>query len=330
MESNYHRGKTAIKRKGIVKRREATERKPAPNISNIDATYEQMERIYRIEGYRERTINDYRKYYAEFTRFAGKATVQDITTDDFRAYIDDIVTVRGLSKVTANVRLSCLRAFFNRMVIEGIIPSNPVDPLRKLRTDESRIFTLTDSQIKRLFSVIDTSTFPGFRDYVALMTALTSGLRSNELNSLEKNDVNLSDMVILLPGAKNKNRKSRVAPFNKKLHDLLEQLTAEVEDYFGEVTHVFTNQFGEPLQNDLLRKRVDKYAQMAGLKGECRASLHSLRHTFAVNFLKRGGDVRALQAILGHTSLSTTQVYLQYSDRDVIEKYGKVDMDYDV
>ncbi|CAG9612402.1 Tyrosine recombinase XerC [Bacillus rhizoplanae] len=314
-----------MRKRGIVKRREVDLRNKLSEGITVNEALEIVMRIYESEGYRERTVRDYRKFWAQFTDIIKREYIEKVTTEDIRKYVHHLLHTRDLSAVTVNIRLSAVRAIFNRLYSEEIIEVNPVEKVRKLRTDQQRIFTLTDDQIRRLFAMIDKDTFTGYRDYCAFLLALKCGLRSNELHSLETKDVDLDNGVILLPGAKNKNRKTRMVPMSKKVAQELAQLIAETREYFGsQVTHVFTNQFGEPMKHELLRKRVDSYARKAGLKGECRASLHSLRHTFATNFLKNGGNIRTLMSILGHSDLSTTQIYLNYTDEQVVEQYREV------
>lgn len=315
-------------RRGVYKRREfSVTRAPTAYITIVDALNRVMT-IFQTEGYRERTINDYRNYWSEFIETIGVRetdNINDITVNHFRLYIDTLLNVRKLSPVTINIRLGGVKSIFSKLAANDIINENPAQKVPKLKTDEQRIFTLTDKQLKRLFSVIDRDTFAGFRDYCAMLTMLKCGLRSNEINALEINDIDFENCVILLPGAKNKNRKTRVVPITKEVRDCLYDLVAETQEYFGtDVKHVFTNQYGEPMRNDHIRKRMDKYARIAGLKDECRASPHSLRHTFAVNYLKRGGDIRSLQMILGHSDITTTQIYLDYTNDDVSEQYRKV------
>lgn len=318
-----------MKRKGVYIRRDvnADESVIKPYITVSDAL-ERVMNVYITEGYRDRTMNDYRKYWQEFIdtiAFMPSDNVADITVDHIRKYIADLLKKRGLSPVTVNIRLGGVRAIFNRMLAEEIINDNPTAKVRKLKTDEQRIFTLTDAQVRRLFNAVDRETFAGYRDYVAMLTMLKCGLRANEVRSLELSDVDLDNCVILLPGAKNKNRKTRTVPITKKVSDEMRQLIAETIQYFGkDITNVFTNQFGEPMRDDHLRKRMDKYSRAAGLKEEVRASPHSLRHTFAVNFLKNSGDIRTLQMILGHSDLATTQIYLDYTDERISEQYRKV------
>lgn len=290
-----------------------------------------IERVINIcaaEGYRPRTLKDYGKFWTDFNSVIGGVKyIETLTADHFRAYINHLLTVKELSPVTVNIRMNALRALFNRMYKEGIIATNPVASIKKLKTDEQTVGALTDKQIVRLFAQIDKSGFAGYRDYCAMLTMLKCGLRINEVDALEISDIDFENGVILLPGTKNKNRKSRSIPVTNQVLAELDQLIKETRQYFGKtVKHVFVNNVGEPLSDGLIRKRMHDYGVKAGLQGECRFSPHNLRHTFATNFLKAGGNIRALMSILGHSDLSTTQVYLNFTDTDVKEQYNKLVM----
>lgn len=309
---------------GIVKRRNTTPTDLDHSKLSMTDTLTLITSVYSAENYRPTTIRDYSYYWKEFSKIVGKEYVQEISEFDIRGYVNHLLKERELSPVTVNIRLSAIKSITNRLYKMKVIKHNPSSGIVKLRTDQQRIFTLTDKQIYRLFSVIDKTSFAGYRDYVAFLLALKCGLRSNELHSLEIIDIDFENRVILLPGAKNKNRKTRNVPFSQKVNNELQQLIAESREYFGEVTHVFVNSHGETLRNDRLRKRIDKYANEAGLKGECRASLHSLRHTFATNFLKNKGNIRSLMQIMGHADISTTQIYLDFSNDQIIQQYDEV------
>ncbi|MCA1319767.1 tyrosine-type recombinase/integrase [Bacillus tianshenii] len=283
--------------------------------------------IFVSEGYRDRTINDYEMYWKEFFKIIEAEYIDTVSTDDFRAYVHHLLKERGLSPVTVNIRLTSMRSMFNRLFKEGILGrTNPVENIRKLRTDEPKVKGLKDEHILRLFSVIDKDTYPGYRDYCAMLLMLKCGLRLNEINALEVADIDFDDSVIHLTGSKNKNRKRRIIPVPKKVLQELKHLASENRKYFGNsVRMVFLNHDGTPLLDDHLRKRMHLYAEKCGLKGSVAISPHKLRHTFAINFLKNGGDIRALQLIMGHADLSTTQVYLTYSNEDIKYGFNKVD-----
>lgn len=293
----------------------------------INAALERVMNIYSAEGYRDRTMNDYRKFWTEFFRIVDRPKyLTDVTTDDFRKFINVLLKKRGLSPVTVNIRMNGMRSMFNRLFAEGLMPENPVAPIRKLKTDEQAVGALTDDQLKRLFAQIDKTSFAGYRDYCAMITMLKMGLRINEINALEIADIDFDNGVVMLPGSKNKNRKNRAIPLPSKVASELTQLIKETQEFFGTgIKTVFINNTGEALNHDLIRKRMYKYGTDAGLKGECRYSPHNLRHTFAVRYLKHGGDIRSLAQIMGHSDISTTQVYLNFTNDDVKNQFQQVD-----
>jgi site-specific recombinase XerD len=310
---------------GVGKRRNYSDVGTTIDKTTIENAIAYAKEYYRSKGYRDRTINDYQKYWADFFNHVPEiGNVSEVTEHDIRRYINKLLE-KGLSPVTVNIRTSALRSVFRCLTEKEIIDKNPATNIHKLKVDEKPIFTLTDSQIRRLFAEIDKSSFAGFRDYIAMLLMLKCGLRINEINSLEVKDIDFDNRVILLPGAKNKNRKTRTIPISKKIVDEFKQYVKEAKEYFGELDRVFVNQYGESLREDRIRKRMDKYSRQAGLKDECRASPHSLRHTFATNFLKNGGNIRSLMQILGHSDLETTQIYLNFTDIEVKDQYDKVD-----
>jgi len=316
------------RRQAVVKRRDiSVDYTKIGRGTTMEEALEQAIRIFISEGLRERTIDDYRKFWAEFTEIVGKQAVQDCTVDDIRRYIGVLLRKRRLSPVTVNVRLGGVKSIFTRLENDGIINVSPAAAVPKLRTDEKVLYAIRNDQAKRLFAVIDTNTVAGFRDYCALYTIFKAGLRPNEIQKLEIADVDFENEVFMLPGAKNKNRKNRAVPMSRKIKPHLQQLIAENREYFGHgITHVFLNQFGEPMKEDHLRKRMHVYVKKAGLKeaGQ-RLSPYSLRHAFAINYLNNGGNIRHLQMILGHAELSTTEIYLDYTDTQVSDGFKKVD-----
>lgn len=280
--------------------------------------------IFEAENYRKRTIEEYGRHWKEFFEIIGKTIVTDVTKEDIRKYIRIGRQVRNYAAGTVNIRLGGVKSIFSRLVKEGILEVSPAKGIPKIRLDENPIYAFSEKQLSRLFSVVDKEKYVGFRDYVALYTILYCGLRGNEIDALEISDLDFENNVIMLPGTKNKNRKVRAVPMTQEVAEHLRQLVRECQEYFGDdITHVFVNSFGEPLKHGLFRKRMSKYGKISGVSEEVRVSPHSLRHTFAIRFLKNGGDIRALQMILGHADIATTQVYLRYNAADIMDSYVK-------
>lgn len=317
-----------ISRKAVFKRRSIEGGKVTdPNRLTMAQALGRVMSIYSAEGYRKRTMDDYTMFWKEFTRVVDLPIyVDEVEPEHFRSYINILLRKRGLSPVTVNIRMNALRAMFNRLYKEGVLgEENPVANIRKLRTDESSISALSDEQVRAIFEQIDLDSFAGYRDYCALLTMLRCGLRMNEINSLEEGDIDFEAQVMFLPGIKNKNRKNRIVPMPDQVAQELAQLIEEQNAYFGaNCPYVFRNNKGGKMEEHRIRRRLHEYGVKAGLKGVCKFSPHTFRHTFAVRFLKNGGDIRTLMAILGHSSIETTQVYLTYTDNDVVEGFRKI------
>lgn len=281
------------------------------------------------ESYRPRTLEDYRKIWRwVFGAINGEMGgniqfVDEVTLEHFRAYVRHCLD-RGLSAGTVNVRVRAIKAMFNRLTKDGYITDNPATKLQKLRQDEKTLRVFGTTEIKRLLSVIDKGTFAGFRDYCAILLMYDCGLRCGEINALEINDIDFDNNVILLPGAKNKNRRTRAVPISESMAKLLRQLIAETREFFGSsASLVFLNNNGEPMAEGRIRSRMHEYGRRSGLNGTLRVSPHTLRHSFATRWLANDGDLVSLSRILGHTDLSTTKRYLNITHEDISRAHKK-------
>lgn len=297
------------------------------NLLSPDGAISHLVSLYKIEGYRQRTYKDYQTHWKEFFTIIPKDNIQLITKQDFRIYIQEMLENRELSPVTVNIRLTALRAMFNRLVLEGILKESPANSIKKLRIDQQKIKVPTDEQLRILFAQIDKNLYVGYRDHCVFMTMLRCGLRISEINELKVEDVDFKEGVIFLPGTINKNRKNRIVPIPKRVENLLKQLIDESKHYFGEIKYVFVNQFGEKLSKDRIRKRLEYYSKSAGF--ESNITPHMFRHKFAINMLKSGLDIRTLQRIMGHAQMATTTIYLDYTSEDVKEQFKKIDNKHD-
>lgn len=281
------------------------------------------------ESYRPRTLSDYRKVWAwTFGTLndelgANIQYVDEVTLDHLRKYVR-VCLDRGNSAGTVNVRVRAIKAMFNRLAKEGYITENPATQLQKLRQDEKTLNVFGTAEIKRLLSVIDKSTYAGFRDYCAILLGYDAGLRGCEINALEITDIDFDNNVIMLPGAKNKNRRSRAVPISESLAKLLRQLIEESREFFGSnIRYVFLTNDGERMAEGRIRSRMHEYGKRAGLNGTIRVSPHTLRHSFATRWLNNQGDLVTLSRILGHTDLSTTKRYLNINLDDISRAHKK-------
>jgi site-specific recombinase XerD len=177
--------KAIPRKRGHLSKEHTEKESQQPGKTTTESALDYAMNIYITEGYRDRTMNDYAYFWEEFVRIVNKRYVNDYTSEDLRRYIKELLRNRGLSATTVNIRLASVRAVFIRLTKEKIITVNPAETIKKLRTDQNRIYTLTDNQLRRLFAVVNKETYAGYRDYCMMLTALKCGLRGIEIRQLE-------------------------------------------------------------------------------------------------------------------------------------------------
>jgi integrase/recombinase XerD len=335
------------KRKGrpIVRGKSTVTKRPANVVYTIEQAFEMFLHAKAAEGLRPRTIADYKAHHKWFTEWLTEyhpdiENITEITPQILRDYIyyltyekvqyeghpvksDAEKEKKGLSPSTVNIRINTMRAFYRWLHSEGIIPTNPAANIRKQPVEEDRIGAFTDEQVGLLLDMPDQNTYVGFRDYVLMRLLLESGMRINELLSLSIDDIDMKTRLITLPASRNKNRKARVIPISTKMVRLLLELISENKTYFPAARHVFLANYGDPLTESSVADRIKEYGIRAGIADQVRCSPHTFRHTFAKNFLTAGGDIVALQRILGHSSMEMVRKYVQHTVDDLREAHDK-------
>jgi len=291
--------------------------------------------VKRASNLKERTLKGYAlnlRYYSEWlTSNYGNMNADQITIQILREHVVWCVDEKpyyehhpfksevdkgriGISPASVNVRIRVLKTFFATLQQEGIISKNPADNLSLMRVDEDTVQPLTEEEIKLLLASPNQKYFSQFRDYVIMILMLDTGMRLNEVCSLEIRDVDFKSRQIILPAIKNKNRKTRLLPLSSETIKLLMQLITETKEYFDS-SFVFATNYGEAVNEKTIQKAFQKYARQAGIKK--RVSPHVLRHNFAKMAALNGMDIFTLMRILGHSDISTTRKYVQINDEDV-------------
>jgi integrase/recombinase XerC len=227
---------------------------------------------------------------------------------------------QGQSRSTVARKLSALRAFARFLRREGWIESDPaalaVSPRREIKVPAH----LSVDEMLRLLEMPDTSDPLGRRDRAILELFYASGLRLGELVGLDLEDVNLSARIVRVMG---KGRKERLVPFNEATKKALKAwlqdrglLSASTRE-----EAVFVNFRGTRLTGRSVQRLVARY--VSGCSTRFGISPHALRHSFATHLLERGADLRAIQELLGHVQLSTTQRYTHVNAAQLLEVYRK-------
>ncbi|MCK4341688.1 MAG: tyrosine recombinase XerC [Phycisphaerae bacterium] len=244
-----------------------------------------------------------------------------LETDDARAFMS-LLRDNNYCKSTVARKLATLRSFYKFLVRRSYLSTNPVTPIRTPKQDKRLPKYLEVEQIEKLLSNPDTTTLLGARDRAMLETLYSTGIRVSELIALNISDVDLTNSVVRVNG---KGKKRRVIPLGPGavqtiIHFLdLRRTNPRSANFDPEA--LFINKHGRRLSTRSVRRKLDKYLLEAGL--DLSVSPHTLRHSFATHMLQRGADLRSVQEMLGHQSLSTTQIYTHLTGETVKEAYDK-------
>lgn len=311
----------------------------------LDQAFELFYHAKSAEGLRKRTLTDYKSHHRYLADWLHEVhpeiiNISDINSHILREFIYYLTHLKpqyqghpfkseqdkerlGLSPGCVNVRISTMKAFFSWLYRESVIDINPVVNIKKQAVEEDTIGAFTDEQVEKLLEQPDQKTYAGYRDYVLMRLLLESGMRIGEVLSLVTSNLDLKTRLITLNGSQNKNRKARIIPLSTDMMRLLMDLLAENQTYFSGEHHLFLANYGEPLSQEGITHRIKQYGVQAGIAQEVRCSPHTFRHTMAKNFLVSGGDIIALQRILGHSSMDMVRKYVQHTSDDLREAHDK-------
>lgn len=239
----------------------------------------------------------------------------------------DRKTIRGFlawlsenkqNKRTVARRLSSLRSFFKYVQMQKWISLNPAEELDSPKLDRTLPVSLTYEQISHLFDQPDTDVYLGFRDRTIMELFYSSGLRVSELVALNREDFDYTNLTVKLRG---KGKKERIVPITKNAADWIKAYLEHPERFHNSNIHaaqidphaIFLNKLGTRLTTRSVDRKFDYYLQRSGLAGK--VTPHTIRHTIATHWLENGMDLKTIQLLLGHSSLSTTTIYTQVSTK---------------
>ena len=243
----------------------------------------------------------------------------DVNT--IRAFLA-FLTQENYSKATTARKLATLRSFYKFLVRRGKLETSPVAPIRTPKQEKRLPRFLDAEQMNVLLESPDTNTMLGARDRAIMETLYSSGLRVSELVALNLTDVDFLGEVLHIRG---KGKRERLTPVGSPaLQSIQRYLSFRDSDprkaNFDQQT-LFINKHGQRLSTRSVRRKLDKYLLQAGL--DPRISPHTLRHSFATHMLNNGADLRVVQELLGHQSLSTTQIYTHLTTQKIKETYDE-------
>jgi integrase/recombinase XerC len=227
---------------------------------------------------------------------------------------------RKLSRASVARHLSALRTFFKWLVREGVVTANPARSVSTPKREKHLPAVMQTSDVALLIEQPDTSTTLGVRDVAFLELMYASGLRISELTGIDLDDLELRSRLVKVHG---KGSKERIVPFGTKAEAALRAWLAVRGELAKDVEEqaVFVNYRGQRITTRSVRRLFDGYLRKAALRAGI--SPHTMRHSFATHLLNAGADLRAIQELLGHASLSTTQKYTHLNDWQLIAVYKK-------
>ena len=271
----------------------------------------------RVEkGVSYETIRNYEYDLRIFFETLNKKTTSDLKSGDIQEFIR-IQTQNMLSIPTILRRISSTKNLYLFLEKERLI-SFQIDSLEKPKGAKKLPVCISIGEVEALLEQPDLTKPEGQRDRAMLEVMYSSGLRISELLNLRMNQINFDRGMVKIIGKGNKERIVPIGDYaleylNKYINDGRKKNPKRNSDY------LFLNRYGEPVSRVYFFLQVKKYAQQAGIKAEI--SPHTLRHCFATHMLENGAELRAVQEMLGHANIATTQIYTNISSKRILSAY---------
>lgn len=260
----------------------------------------------RVEkGLSSNTLEAYSRDLRTFSKFWSERPLQAFRRSDV-ALLSKFLSEKGLSARSIHRALVAVKGFFRFLLREGLIEEDPFEDVMLPNFSRTLPDVLSEEEVMRLIAGTDPSTPLGLRDRALLELLYGTGIRVSEACGLKLEGVELELGYLVVKG---KGEKERLVPFGEYAREWLKEYLEKARPKLlkgKDPGFVFLNPMGRPMSRQGVWKVIRKYALKTGIM---RVTPHTLRHSFATHMLKRGADLRYVQAMLGHSDISTTQVY---------------------
>jgi integrase/recombinase XerC len=267
--------------------------------------------------YSKYTIISYKTDLEEYKEYLKNKDIKDTDYKFIRNYLTYMFD-KKYEKKTISRHISTLRSFYKYLQEEKIIKKNPMTLISNPKLDKKLPNFLYYDELEVLLNIPDKSTTLGLRDALILELLYSTGIRVSELINIKMKDINRSDKKILIMG---KGSKERYVLYGEVLADLLEVYLSYSRAKLNKNSdYLILNKDGNQITDRGIRLIISKILK----KGEIdyHVSPHTLRHTFATHMLENGADLRTIQELLGHSDVSTTQIYTNVSNKFITENYN--------
>ncbi|WP_424910680.1 tyrosine recombinase XerC [Thermovenabulum sp.] len=273
----------------------------------------------------ENTLKAYAEDLLQFMEYLKEKKISDIESLNkidyvlIRGFLANL-REKGLEKRTVARKISAVRAFYKYLLKEEVIKSDPTLHIQGMKLPKKLPEFLYPNEINELLNLPDNSCL-GIRDKAILELLYATGIRVGEMTNIKLKDLDLSNKILFVFG---KGSKERIVFFGEKAKESLEtylKISRPILLKGREEEHLFLNKNGTRLTDRSIRRIVEKYVKkLSFIK---KVTPHTIRHTFATHLLENGADLRTVQELLGHTSLSTTQIYTHVTKERLKEVYEK-------
>jgi len=281
------------------------------------------------KGFSGNTIDAYRNDLQQLASFAGEEAAKEGSIPSWENFNRQVMLAymlnlkeRNYAATTIARKVAATRSFFSFLKSEGIIKIDPTENMSSPSVGKSLPKPITISQVRQLLEQpAKSNTLEARRDKAMLELLYASGMRISELVNLNLGDVNTDEGYVRCFG---KGNKERIVPIYEQAARLVKEYTEETRPKLAhkkDAVALFLNPRGDRLTRQGFWQKLKEYAKSAGL--DARISPHTLRHSFATHMLSGGADLRAVQELLGHANISTTQVYTHLTSEHVRRTYER-------
>jgi len=279
------------------------------------------------KGFSEHTLRAYHKDLLQFDNFLKaekRSSLESINHLLLRRFLA-VLRSNNYSKRTIARKLASIRSFFKFLIREGELVANPFEMLRTPKQDKKLPQFLSITEVDVLLKTPDSSSVMGLRDMAIMETLYSTGIRVSELVGLDEGHIDFTSGMIKVQG---KGKKERLVPIGSHAINALNEYInskpmskKKEEKSVSRSEPLFLNKYGDRLTARSVARSLDKYLKASGIN--LLTSPHTFRHSFATHLLDKGADLRSVQEMLGHSSLSTTQVYTHITTERLKNVYDK-------
>ena len=279
------------------------------------------------KGFSEHTLRAYHKDLLQFDIFLKaekRSSLESVNHLLLRRFLA-VLRSKNYSKTTIARKLASIRSFFKFLIREGELVANPFEMLRTPKQDKKLPHFLSITEVDILLKTPDSSTVMGLRDMAVMETLYSTGIRVSELVGLDEGSIDFIAGMIKVQG---KGKKERLVPIGspaiKAINEYIDSKSMSKKKEEKSVSRsepLFLNKYGGRLTARSVARSLDKYLKVSGIN--LLTSPHTFRHSFATHLLDKGADLRSVQEMLGHSSLSTTQVYTHITTERLKNVYDK-------